>query len=52
VAKVPVMAVVGRREAEDGTLALRRLGSKDQEVLALSDAVNRLKGEAAPPDVG
>ena len=50
--KVPVIAVVGRREAEEGTLALRRLGGKDQEVLALSDAITRLQGEATPPDGG
>ena len=52
VAKVPVIAVVGRREAEDRTLALRRLGQKEQEVLALSDSVNRLAQEATPPDGG
>ena len=51
-AKVPVIAVVGRREAEERTLALRRLGRKDQEVLALADAVNRIVAEAAPPDRG
>ncbi len=47
---VPAIAVVGRREAEAGTLALRRLGGKDQEVLALSDAITRLQEEATPPD--
>ena len=52
VAKVPVIAVVGRREAEERTLALRRLGQKEQEVLALSDSVNRLAQEATPPDGG
>ena len=52
VGKVPVIAVVGRREAEDGKLALRRLGGKDQEVLALSDAITRLQEEATPPDGG
>ncbi|MGF1595253.1 MAG: threonine--tRNA ligase [Kiloniellaceae bacterium] len=49
-AKVPVIAVVGRREAEEGKVALRRLGSKDQEVLALGEAVARIKAEAAGPD--
>ena len=49
-AKVPVLAVIGRREAEEGKLALRRLGSKDQEVLALGDAVDRIRAEAAAPD--
>jgi threonyl-tRNA synthetase len=48
-AKIPVLAVVGRREAETGTLALRRLGGKEQEVLALEEAIARLKAEAAVP---
>jgi threonyl-tRNA synthetase len=48
-AKVPVLAVVGRREAEGRTVALRRLGGKEQEILALSDAVTRLRDEAAAP---
>jgi len=48
-AKVPVMLVVGRKEAADGTVAVRHLGGEKQEVLALADAVNRLKVEAAVP---
>ncbi|GAB5470113.1 MAG: threonine--tRNA ligase [Rhodospirillales bacterium] len=48
-AKVPVIAVVGRKEAEQGQVALRRLGGKTQEVLALDDAVTRLAVEARPP---
>ncbi len=48
-AKVPAMLVVGRREAELRTVSLRRLGSRDQEVLALPEAVARLKVEAAVP---
>jgi threonyl-tRNA synthetase len=47
--KVPVMLVVGKREAENRTVALRRLGGKDQEVLALGDAVATLRREAAVP---
>ncbi|MBB3063786.1 threonine--tRNA ligase [Limibacillus halophilus] len=47
--KIPVIAVVGQREAEEGTVALRRLGGKEQEILALEDAIVRLKEEAAPP---
>jgi threonyl-tRNA synthetase len=47
--KVPVIAVVGEREAQERTVALRRLGSKQQEVLALDDAVTRLGQEAAAP---
>jgi threonyl-tRNA synthetase len=48
-AKIPVMLVVGRREAEQRTVSLRRLGSPAQEALALAEAVARLKVEAAPP---
>jgi threonyl-tRNA synthetase len=47
--KVPVMLVVGAREAEAGTVAIRRLGGSAQEVLALDDAVTRLAAEARPP---
>jgi len=48
-AKVPVMLVVGRREAEGCSVSLRRLGSPAQEALALAEAIARLKVEAAPP---
>ena len=48
-AKVPLIAVVGRREAEERTVALRRLGGKEQEILALDEAVAKVSAEAAPP---
>ncbi len=48
-AKVPVIAVVGAREAEQRTVALRRLGGQAQEILALQEAVARLGREAASP---
>ncbi len=48
-AKVPVMLVAGRREAADATVALRRLGGKDQEILALDDAIPKLVEEAQSP---
>ena len=48
-AKVPVLAVVGKREAEKREVALRRLGGNEQEVLALDEALNRLKTEARSP---
>jgi threonyl-tRNA synthetase len=48
---VPVLAVVGRKEAESGTVALRRLGSPAQEVVALDTAVASLAAEATPPDL-
>src|SRR5262249_2651149 len=47
--KVPAMLVVGKREAAERTVALRRLGGQQQEVLALDDAVIRLAEEAASP---
>ncbi len=50
-AHVPVLAVVGRREAENGTVALRRLGSEAQKVLPLAAAVARLAAEATAPDL-
>jgi threonyl-tRNA synthetase len=50
-AHVPVLAVVGRREAETRMVALRRLGSQEQEVMSLADAVSQLAAEAMPPDV-
>ena len=50
-AKVPVLAVVGRKEAEGRTLALRRLGSEANEVVGLATALARLTAEATPPDL-
>jgi len=49
-AKVPVIAVVGRREAEEGKVALRRLGSNEQQVIPLDEAIRLLADEARPPD--
>lgn len=48
-AKVPVIAVVGRREAEEGKVTLRRLGSKEQQILSLEEAVALLGEESASP---
>jgi threonyl-tRNA synthetase len=48
-AKVPIMLVVGGREAANRSVALRRLGGKEQEALALGEAVARLSKEAAVP---
>jgi threonyl-tRNA synthetase len=50
-AHVPLILVVGRKEAESHTVALRRLGGEAQEVLGLAEAVARLAAEAAPPDL-
>jgi threonyl-tRNA synthetase len=49
--RVPVLAVVGRREAEEGSLVLRRLPGREQETVPLAVAVARLAVEAAPPDL-
>jgi threonyl-tRNA synthetase len=51
VAKVPNLLVVGRREAEEGKVALRVLGSDGQTVLLLDEVVSRLAKEALPPDM-
>ena len=48
--KIPVIAVVGRKEAEEGKLALRRLGSRDQEIIGLDAAIENLTAEALAPD--
>jgi threonyl-tRNA synthetase len=50
-AKVPVLLVVGGREAEQQSVAIRRLGGEAQEVVALAEAVDRLKSEAAMPSL-
>jgi len=50
-AKVPLLLVVGKREADDGTVALRRLGSDEhQKMLSLDEAVAMMRDEAIPPD--
>ena len=48
-AKVPIILVVGEREATESTVAMRRLGGKQQEVLALGEALARLVDEARSP---
>jgi threonyl-tRNA synthetase len=50
-AKTPVIAVVGRKEAENATVALRRLGSQDQTILTLTEAAETLWADALPPDL-
>ncbi len=52
VAKVPVLFVVGKREAEQGTVSVRRLGSQAQEVMPLAAAIKAIAAEAEPPDLG
>ncbi|AKI00590.1 threonyl-tRNA synthetase [Hoeflea sp. IMCC20628] len=50
-AKVPVMLVCGMREAEEQTVNIRRLGSRDQVPMTLVDAIDKLVEEATPPDL-
>ncbi|MAS03535.1 MAG: threonine--tRNA ligase [Ahrensia sp.] len=50
-AKVPVILVVGRREAEEGTVNVRRLGSRDQESKSVDEITKLLVEEATPPDI-
>lgn len=50
-AKVPVMLVVGAREAQERKVSIRRLGSERQEVMSLDEALAQLTQEATPPDL-
>ncbi len=50
-AKVPYLLVVGKREAEEGTVAIRTLGEKEQKVMPLADAITMLKDAGTPPDL-
>ncbi|HQQ08355.1 MAG TPA: threonine--tRNA ligase [Novosphingobium sp.] len=49
--KVPHLLVVGKREAEEGAVALRTLGAEHQKVMPLAEAIALLKTEATPPDL-
>ena len=51
VTKVPVLLVVGKREAEERTVSIRRLGAREQQTLGLEDAIAALAAEATPPDL-
>lgn len=50
-AKVPHLLVVGKREAEEGTVALRTLGAEHQKVMPLAEAIAMLRAGATPPDL-
>jgi threonyl-tRNA synthetase len=50
-AKVPVLLVVGKKEAETRTVSIRRLGAQEQKVVGLDEAIAALAAEAVPPDV-
>ena len=49
--KVPVVLVIGKKEAADGTVTIRRLGQEKQETLALGDVLAKLTAEAAWPHI-
>lgn len=51
VAKVPHLLVVGMREAEEGKVAIRSLGSDGQRIMTLDEAIAMLSHEATPPDL-
>lgn len=50
-AKIPVLLVVGKKEAAERTVSIRRLGSPDQKTMVWEDALAMLKDEIVPPDV-
>jgi len=51
-AKVPLLLVVGKREADEGTVALRRLGSDEhQKIMSLDEVAAMIANEAIPPDL-
>ena len=49
--KAPIMLVVGRREAEEGKVAMRRLGSQENVTMDLAEAIVMIQDEAVPPDI-
>ena len=50
-AKVPVLLVVGKKEAAERTVSIRRLGKEGQQVMPLDAALDALADEAVPPDI-
>ena len=51
VGKVPVILAIGKKEVEDQTVSLRRLGEKSSDVIGLYETINLLVEEATPPDL-
>jgi len=49
--KIPVIIAVGKREAEERTVSIRRLGSQGQQAMSLEEALATLADEAVAPDV-
>tara|TARA_Y100001934_G_scaffold283023_1_gene399983 strand:- start:25467 stop:27389 length:1923 start_codon:yes stop_codon:yes gene_type:complete len=52
IAKVPIIVALGAREVENNTVAIRRLGSKNQEILDLNEAISILSTESKDPLAG
>lgn len=50
-AKVPHLLVVGKREAEEGTVAIRTLGEKEQRMMSVDEAIAMLTDAVTPPDL-
>ena len=50
-AKIPHLLVVGNREAEEGKVAIRTLGSEGQRIMSVDEAIAMLVAEATPPDL-
>jgi threonyl-tRNA synthetase len=50
-AKVPHLLVVGKREAEEGKVAIRTLGQEGQRIMTVDEAIAMLREEATPPDL-
>jgi threonyl-tRNA synthetase len=50
-AKIPVMLICGKREAEERTVNVRRFGSRDQKEASLAEAISALAAEAKAPDL-
>ena len=50
-AHIPAIIALGRQEVEAGTVSVRRLGQKGQQVLPAEDAIRALAAEALPPDL-
>jgi threonyl-tRNA synthetase len=50
-AKVPALLVVGKKEAAERTVSIRRFGKEDQQVMGLDAALSALADEAVPPDL-
>ena len=51
ISKIPIIAVVGEKEVKSRSLNVRRLGIKESQTIALSDAIRELSMEATPPDL-